>query len=294
MAWDQLHEKSKQVVHDTGTEGGFDLANLLQRLKEMGGAVGMDDTVRFAGYGVAGVSGYAASGQMALGNTQALAREVYEEAIAKFGRQTVQSKSKTNLIKMQRFLTSHPKYRQLMQLLKELPDHLLTSGRRTPNPLSASPNATARHFRKAFFLPYDKWSSSRYFSTIGRQLNGKVQLLKGVGRHATWYIPAAFGIYNVVQAPAKMRMRTLFEEGFGVVGGALGTKVGMLAGISIVAVFGLGPFGAFIVIFICASAGGIIGMEGFKWGGGRMYDAGNGMADRWLYSADDFIGAFHE
>ena len=111
----------------------------------------MEDTVQFAGYGIAGVSGYAASGQMAIGNTQALARELYEEAIAKFGRQVVQSKNKTNLVKMQHFLTNHPKYRQLMQSLKELPEHLLPKGPRVPNPLSASPQCHRASFSEVFF-----------------------------------------------------------------------------------------------------------------------------------------------
>ena len=62
VAWDQLHETSRQVVRDTGTEGGLDLADLIQRLEEMGGGVGMEGTVKLAGYGVAGVSGSAASG----------------------------------------------------------------------------------------------------------------------------------------------------------------------------------------------------------------------------------------
>ena len=296
VAWDQLHKTSKQVVRDAGTEGGFALAGLVKHLKEVGAGVGMDDTVQFAGYGVAGVSGYAASGQMAIGNTQALARELYEEAIAKFGRQVVQSKNKTNLVKMQRFLTGHPKYRQLMQSLKELPEHLLPKGRRVPNPLSASPNATARHFRKAFSLPYDKWNSSRYFSTIGRQLNGKVRLLKGVGRHATWYIPAAFGIYNVVQAPAELRIRALFEEGFGVVGGAFGTMIGsnMVATgvIGVLALCGLciGPFGLCVIVFLCASAGGILGMEAAKNFGAEIYDYGAKFNhDKLFYSSEEFL-----
>ncbi len=275
MAWNELHEKSKQVVHDTGPEGGLELAELVQRLKEMGAGIGMDDSVRFTGYGVAGVSGYAASGQMALGNTQALARELYEEAIAKYGKQAVQSKSKTSIVKMQRFLTGHPKYPQLMQLLKELPEHLLPTGRRVSNPRSASPNVVARHFRRAFALPYDKWNSSRYFSTIGRQLNGKIQLLKGVGRSASWYIPAAIGIYNTLQAPPEMQLRAAFREGFGLIGGYAGTVFGgsfLATGVlGISAFFGLclGPFGIFITVFICAAAGGIALSGGGKWIGGE-------------------------
>jgi hypothetical protein len=197
---------------------------------------------------------------------------------------------------MQRFLTGHPKYQQLMQSLKELPGHLLPKGRRVPNPLSGSPNAAARHFRKAFSLPYDKWNSSRYFSTIGRQLNGKVQLLKGVGRHATWYIPAAFGIYNVWQAPEEMRMRTLFEEGFGVLGGAFGTMIGSnVVATGVLGVFALcgiciGPFGLFAIVFLCASAGGILGMEMAKRFGGSVHDYGSKLYDgKIFYSPEEIL-----
>ena len=55
-------------------------------------------------------------------------------------------------------------------------------------------------------------------------------------------------------------------------GGAAGTKLGALAGLGIVAVLGLGPLGLFVVVFICASAGGILGMEGGKRFGGKIYD----------------------
>jgi hypothetical protein len=298
VAWDQLHEASRQVVRDAGTEGGVDLAELLKQLKEMGGAVGMDDTVRFAGYGVAGVSAYAASGRMALGSTQALARELYEEAIARFGKQAVQSKSKTHLVRMQRFLTGHPKYQQLMRSLEELPGHLLPKGRRVPNPRSGSPNAAARHFRKAFSLPYDKWNSSRYFSTIGKQLNGKVQLLKGVGRHATWYVPVAFGLYNASQAPPELLVRTLFEEGFGVLGGYAGSLFGgQMVAAGVISVFAfcglcLGPLGIFITVFLCASAGGIAGNILGNRFGKKVYDLGDRLNGYVFHSMEELVGVW--
>ena len=88
-------------------------------------------------------------------------------------------------------------------------------------------------------------------------------------------------------------MRTLFEEGFGVVGAALGTKVGVYAGLGIVAILGLGPLGLFMTVFICATIGGIAGNELFKWGGGKAYDAGVEFGDHTFYSMDELIGAFH-
>jgi hypothetical protein len=109
--------------------------------------------------------------------------------------------------------------------------------------------------------------------TVAKGLNGKLSIVKGLGRHATWYIPAVLGVMSVANASPEMRMRTLFAEGFGVVGGAFGTNLGLYAGIGIATVLGLGPFGLFIAIFICATAIGIAGNELTKRLGGKIYDA---------------------
>lgn len=291
-AWDQLHEESQWVVQESGAEESMALAEMVQRLQRMGAGVGMQDTVKYAGYGIGGVSGYAASGELALANTQILARELYAEAVAQLGEKAVSSKTAANLARMQHFLTTHPKYQQLMQALKELPEHLLPQGRRVPNLRSGSVNAAARHFRKSFALPYDKWNSTRYLSTIGRQLNGKVSFFKGLGRHATWYVPAIIGVYNVSQGPAEQQMASLFSEGFGIVGGAIGTWVGAeLIGVGIVSALCLGPLGAFVVIFLIGAGLGITFAEGSKWFGGTVYSASEKLGNKIFYSAEDLVGA---
>jgi hypothetical protein len=95
-------------------------------------------------------------------------------------------------------------------------------------------------------------------------------------------------------------MRALFEEGFGVVGGAIGTMLGStvvassVVGLLTFCGLCLGPFGAFVVIFVFASAGGIIGMEAFKWGGSRIYDAKDRISNRIYYSAGELIGILNE
>ena len=99
-----------------------------------------------------------------------------------------------------------------------------------------------------------------------------------------------------MSAPPELKLRTVFEEGFGLVGGALGTMFGSsaaAAGIGLMTLCGLciGPFGAFVLIFICASAGGIVGMETFKWGGGRIYDASDNLGGRIYNSFDELVGA---
>ena len=73
-------------------------------------------------------------------------------------------------------------------------------------------------------------------------------------------------------------MHTLFEEGFGVVGGYLGTWFGSTAvasgAIGLFALCGicLGPLGIFVTVFICATAGGIVGNTLFKKGANAVYN----------------------
>ena len=191
----------------------------------------------------------------------------------------VHSKKANHLARMQRFLKGHPKYAQLMRHLKELPRHLLPEGKFLSMPSAPRLNNTvARHFRRHVSLPLKNWSStSKHIDSLSKQLNGRIRLLKGVSRYTTWYVPATLGVISVANASPEMRVRTLFEEGFGVVGGAFGTMLGstVAAGaLGLLAFCGLciGPFGLFVAIFVCASAGGIFGMEAFKKFGGKLYD----------------------
>ena len=75
-------------------------------------------------------------------------------------------------------------------------------------------------------------------------------------------------------------MRTLFEEGFGILGGALGTVVGSnvisvgLLGLLTVFGIGIGPLGIFIIVFFCSTAGGMIGMEALRRFGSGVYTYG--------------------
>ena len=151
--------------------------------------------------------------------------------------------------------------------------------------------ALARYFNKQYFQAFRRWPSGRYMKTIARQLNGRINLYKGAGHYATWYIPAVIGLYNVIDAPPEMRVRTVFEEGFGVLGGWAGTELGYAAGLGIVAFLSLGPLGLFFTVFICATMGGIIGSGLSGWIGGRIYDAGERFEDRIYHSIDELIGA---
>jgi hypothetical protein len=257
------------------------LNDMVEQLKASGAAVGMDDVVRAAGYGVGGVSGYASAGAKALAQANTLARELYEEAVAKFGRTVVTSKKTAHLSQMERFLKSHAKYKQLMQYLKELPRNLLPKGKLVPAANSQATRAVARNFRRAFILPYNKWNSARYLSSAARQLNGKLGFFKALGRHATWYIPATLGLINVADAPQGMKVRTMFEEGFSIVGGCWGTAIGQWAGAAYVVPAAaklmtfcglcLGPWGMVVIVAICAIATGWAMMELLKSTGKSLY-----------------------
>jgi hypothetical protein len=180
-----------------------------------------------------------------------------------------------------------------MRQVQELPKLLLSSSiskQIAPPVNSTIPHHVARYFRKEYFQAFQNQSSSRYMNTIARQLNGRIGFYAKAGRYGTWYVPAVIGMISVATAPPELRMRTLFEEGFGVLGGALGTKFGMGAGIGIAAVLGLGPFGLFIAVFICATASGILLYEAGKWTGNRLYNLGSEFEELYFDNVDELIG----
>jgi len=152
----------------------------------------------------------------------------------------------------------------------------------------------ARQLRKQCWLALSDWPSSRYMGTIAAKLNGRVNFLKGAGKATTWYIPAGFGIYSVIDAPPELRLRTLFSEGFGVVGGAFGTWVGAeIIGAGLVSFLCLGPLGAFILIFVLAAGFGLAGSElGKRFGGDLIYDYGSILGDKVFHSADELLEGF--
>ncbi len=165
-------------------------------------------------------------------------------------------------------------------------------------PSSCANNAMARNFRRQISLPLKKWGNpSKYVNTISRQLNGRMSYFKTMGTRATWVIPVVLGGYSVYKAPPELRMQTLFEEGFGIIGGALGTWAGSAIGTGAVALLAfcgicIGPLGIFLTIFVFATAGGI-GLSSIgKWVGGKTYDLGNILDNKTFYSSEELIGAF--
>ena len=86
------------MFQQVGPEDTFIIFRLVEALKEKGAAVGKDDIVRGAGYGLGGVSGLAASGEMAVSNINGLLQKMATDAVEKFGLKTAASKSTSQLV----------------------------------------------------------------------------------------------------------------------------------------------------------------------------------------------------
>jgi hypothetical protein len=292
VSFEGLATNDPDMFQQVGPENTYILARLIQALQEAGAAVETKDAVNGIGFGVGGVSGLAASGEMAVANINALARQMYADAAQKFGRKAAASVKKHHLAQMAKFIQSHPNYPKLMRHFKNMPELLLPLPRtKLVPPAAANVNsqAFARHFSKQYFQAFRRWPSSQYMQTIARQLNGRVNMFKALGRHATWYVPAVLGAYNVYDAAPEVRMRTLFEEGFGIMGGAIGTWTGGYIASAIC----LGPFGSFVLVFIIASLSGLYLAHKFKQIGGGAYDLGSTLGnDLTFYSPDQLLERF--
>jgi hypothetical protein len=288
----QLDPTTRELFQEAGPQNALSLAEIIALLSDDGFAVGADDILRGASYGLAGVSGYAASSNMALSSVRQTAQRIFTDAVNRFGPQVATSKKAAHLRQVDQFIRSHQAFPGLMRQVQELPNHLFSSipKKIVPPVNSTVPHHVARHFRKEYFQAFQNQSASRYMNTIAHQLKGRVSTWSKAGRFGTWYVPAVLGLYNVATASPEMRMRTLFEEGFGVLGGAVGTHLGMTAGLGIAFVLGLGPFGLFIAVFVCATAGGILLYESGKWfGGSVLHDGGLQLMDRYYNSLDNFF-----
>ncbi len=128
----QLDTNTRSLFMNTGQEQTFQISRIVDTIKSWGAAIGTEDIVKAASYGIAGVSGAAASGSISLSGINSLAKDLYDEIIEKFGKSAAHSKKSSDLAKIQTYLKTSPKYRQLMTHLKDLPKALLPKGRLFP------------------------------------------------------------------------------------------------------------------------------------------------------------------
>jgi hypothetical protein len=182
-----------EMFQQVGPEDTFIVSRLIEALKEKGAAVGNDDMVKAAGYGLSGVSGLATSGEMAVANINGLLQKMATDAVEKFGLKRAASKSTSQLARMTKFLRSHPNYPQVMRQVQEIPEFLLPMPRSKlvpPATANVNSNALARWFRKGYFQAFRRRPSRFYMAPIAKQLNGRVGFFRALGHHATWYMPS--------------------------------------------------------------------------------------------------------
>lgn len=284
VEFDRLQPEVQSIYTTIGPTSTYLLSRTVLKARSEGAAVGLNDLVSGA------ATGYVGANAMALGQTTSLMQDLTNDAVKKFGRGVALSNKAENLRKMERFLRNHPKYTLLMRHLKDAPKHLF-SGTDVGHVIATtkSPYANARLMRGQVFMPTLKPNGTKYMGTIKAALNSSGRVVR-VASKGMVVVPIVMGVCDVVNAPPQRRVRTLFEEGFGVVGGYLGSKVGLAAGSLIaISVLGLGPFGIFITVFLCTSIGSIAGYGGSKLTGNKLNDALNSSNSRIYYSIDELL-----
>ena len=287
VEFEQLRPEVREIYTTIGPTPTYLMGKTVLNAHSAGAAVGLDDVLAGA------AAGYTVAGNMVLNQINALMHEVTHDAVRKFGRGVVCSNKVENVRLVERFLKAHPKHAQLMRYLSEVPKHLLPEAVMADTiATTKSPYANAGFMRKQVFMPTLKPNGANYMGTIKAGLNTSTKILK-VGSRGTLVIPIVLATGDVINAAPELRMRTLFEEGFGVIGGYAGAALGVqVIGLGIVTILGLGPFGAFIALFLCATGAGLIGSELFKWGGRQFYDIGDQLGGHYFSSANEFLGAF--
>jgi len=234
-----------------------------------------------------------------MAQTNALVQEVFQDALKTLGKDVLDSLKARHLAQVERFLKSHPQYNQLLRYLDKIPRHLLPKGKILPTPASLTSFPNARFFRKQIVKVSLNPNSTRYMGTLASSLNGRLTMLKGVATKATWVLPIILGGVSVATAPPEMKMKTLFEQGFGIVFGAIGTGIGGgIVGVTstmILPLLGIciSPLGIFIAAFFLS---GYLGYKLFTYGekiGSNIYNSVDNFSNGRIYhSMEQLFGQF--
>lgn len=226
------------------------MLSLADAANKSGWTVGKKEIIETTGYAVSGASGGIAAGEKPLAAIQSIAKELMNDAVKKHGKDILQKK---NLKALEFFLKNNAKFPELQKSISVLPSFLSRNlGHIHPTPGISYPNA--RFVRSQILLPFH--NPQRYCNNFESLLKSKVVRLGKFGTGATWILPAAIGVYNVYDAPQEKMLEVTARETAGIGLGALGTELGIAAGIAIAGTLLLTGGGAFIVIAVVAGAGG--------------------------------------
>ncbi len=245
----------------------------MEGAKKNNWAVGWDDIINTASYGVTGIDAYYGTQIKYFGTVKELASQLAKEAVGKFGEERVFSKNKVHLQKLEFFLSQNPTFHRLQENIKQIPRTLTKNlGKTAPTPNIG--NSNARWFRREILIPSMK-RGSRYFSSMNNLVGKNLVRVGRIGTTTTWFIPAVIGVYNTVTASPADRWKVGLENSFGVVLGAYGTGAGISAGVGIASILAISGGWAFVIVALFAGALGFIGGKLGNYLGDAVYGTGN-------------------
>ena len=255
-------------------KGAQALLHVAEDAKRNHWAVGWSDIINTTSYGVTGMDAFYGTTNTYYGRIQALSSQLVKEAVAELGERTVFSKKAGHLQKLESFLKRSFTYKRLRETMGRMPGYLTRRmGRSAPTPNIGYNNA--RWFRRQIFVPAMK-GSRRYFSSMNRLVGKNLIRVGRIGMTTTWFIPTGIGIYNTINAAPADRWKAGLENSFGVVLGAVGTNIGVLAGMGLVTSLTFISGGlAFVIVFICAGVSGFLFGKAGNYIGDKIYGVGN-------------------
>lgn len=204
-----------------------------------------------AEWGISIVDGGVITAEHQLGHIQKLSNELIADAVKIHGKKIF---DKQHIKTLEAFIKSNPKYQELRQAINKLPSFLSKGlDHRMPQ---VGKFSEARWFRSQIYLP--SHNPSGYCNSFGRMLGKKVIRLGGAGTASSWALPTAFWAYDVYEATPQARPREI-AKGVRIPLGVAGTALGYAGGVVLVGILGISTGGvAFVVIALCAGAGGIV------------------------------------
>lgn len=205
-------------------------------------------------YGAGASSALVDSGVSALGILNGRLTQVYNDAYRALGENVLKNPAR-HIAKIEAFLKSHPKWLQLQAELRKFPNLLMPKGQLRPkfNPSARFPNANffKNHVIKVNMNP----NAARYTRSAVKMVKNRIVVLSKTAGRLTWGVPIVLGGVSTALAPPELRVKTTFEQGGSVIGGAFGTMIG-----------GAGAFGIALLIGVSVTSGGIV-ILGFVLGG---------------------------
>ncbi|MFH1154216.1 MAG: LysM domain-containing protein [Pseudomonadota bacterium] len=270
---DQLDPGAKHLYLKEGRLKTHRIADAIEHMKNLGGAVKADDLITFASWGTTGASAAYSSRIATLSEINALCGSIFDDAVKTLGKGAISSGKIKNLQAVESFLLNHPMYEKLMGYIKGLPGQMLPKGVSLPATVRGMNTPNALFFKDNVVKACLGHHIPKRITPLGKVLNGAVKVARKGTLRTTWVIPVILAGFSVASAPQEKQVQTLYKEGFGVLGGAAGSSVGLI--IAPYACLCLGPAGAVAAVFLVSAGAGYGLSEEGKHFGKYLFDVVN-------------------